>query len=375
MNKLVSTKQFVILVFILTMALKLFMFPTLILKIAGHDGYITIAICLLIEFVVLLMVLYIFKLFPDMTFYEIMEESVGKILAKILIFGFALYQLIKICLTVNEIKLFFTISATVNISWPISVIPLVALLAFVSLKTIRSIGRFSEFICPYIFLSMVLLMLLFIGNIDFENLLPFLDVSAKKLFTGVFHFPIWYGDFALLFVFMGKVKQSKHFIAWSIVGFAVSSILVIFFSCILFASYTNIPELLDFGHNISNLSMFSASHTYGRFDLLIFSIWIMTVFIEAMVLFYMLTRNISYVFETENKPIISAVSAVVLYVFLVFVFRLDQELYTFSTGFMVYVTMFFEFAMPILILIFAIIKKIYSKQKKEEPRAEVNYET
>lgn len=371
MQKLINTKQFTILVFILTMALKLFMFPTLILKIAGHDGYLVIALALLIEFIILLMILYIFRLFPDLTFYEILEQTLGRITAKALVAVFAFYQIIKISLAINEIKLFFTISATVNISWPISVIPLVFLFAFCAVKTLRSIGRFSEFLCPYILISMIVLMVMFVGNIDFENLLPFLNISPKKFFTGIYHFPIWYADFSLLFIFMGKIKQSKFFVGWSLIGFAVSSLLVVFFSCILFSSYTNIPELLDFGHNISNLSLFSTSHTYGRFDLLIFTIWIITVFIEAILLFYMVTRNIAYIFEKENYPIISAVAAVILYIVSVFVFKSDQVLYTFATGIMVYFTMFFEFVLPVFVLLSASIKKLWEKRKqKEEMKAE-----
>lgn len=365
MQKLVNTKQFVILIFILTMALKLFMFPTLVLKIAGHNGYLVIAMTLLMEFVILLMILYIFKLFPDMTFYEILEQSIGRVIAKIIISVFCLYQIIKICLAVNEIKLFFTISATVNISWPISVIPLVFLFAYCALKTIRSIGRFSEFLCPYILISMILLMVMFVGNIDFENLLPFMNIGADKFFKGIYHFPIWYADFSILFIFMGKIKQSKFFVGASLISFTISAFLVIFFSCILFSSYNNIPELLDFGHNISNLSLFSTSHTYGRFDLLIFTIWIITVFIEAMLLFYMVTRNIGYIFESEKYPLISAVAAVILYIITVFVFKSDQVLYTFATGFMVYVTLFFEFFMPVFVLIIALVKKFIIKGKNE----------
>ena len=93
-------------------------------------------------------------------------------------------------------------------------------------------------------------------------------------------------------------------------------------------------------------------------------------------LFYMLTRNVAYIFETNKMPIVSSVMAVIVYIVMVFIFRYDQILYTFSTGVMIYFTMFFEFALPAIVLIIAIIKKIiYNIQQKKQQNTEIKNET
>lgn len=371
MEKQVTSRQFVLIVFMIGMAVKMFMVPALILQVSGRDSYIPLSFYLIVEIFCLFCILFAMKKNPNKTFYEYMTDGFGKIFAKILVGFFAVYLIFKLTLIISETKIFFTVSVFENISWPIYVIPLLGLLGMIALKSLRGIGRVVEIFTPYIFISLLVLGILIVTNIDFSNLLPIMEDSGKGVLESITKFSVWFGDFSILVIFMGNVKAGKHLMGISILWGIISCLVVLIFSTILFATYGNISNLLDYGHNISSMTQYSiGSQSYGRFDIIIFSVWIISVFINMAIVFYTITRHITFIIGKKNKLWITAATIIIIYIMSIFVFPNENVLYNFAMKQMRIGAGITQFLMPISLALIAIFKKKKKEDIKEEEQNE-----
>lgn len=364
-DKQVSGKQFVILIFVIGIAMKMFMLPAIILRTSGRDSWIAMAGYLAVEMLTLTALMIIIKKCPDMTIYDLMESAFGKIISRIVIGILAVYLILKLTLVISEVKVFFTVSVFENLAWPAYVVPVLALLFAIGLKTLRGIGRMAEIFTPYILLSMVILAVLILPNVEFGRILPILENGPRGVLESLTRYPFWFGDFSIMLIFIGNVKKSKHLMTFSLISGGISAIAVLFFSVVLFSSYGEIPMLLDYGHNISNMTQYTVSSlSYGRFDIIIFTVWVIAVFIEMAVLFYSVTRHMVFVTTYKNNYVHSLILAAVCYAMIVFVFPNENLLYTFITQRMPIVVAVFQVLMPLTVLIVALVKGRKKKPKE-----------
>lgn len=372
--KQITTKQFSVIAFMVIMALKMFMLPTLMIKTGGRDSWISMIIFILIEFAILFFILFSAKLCPDASFYDLLNKVGGKVGAKIILAIMSLYLLLKMCLIVGELKVFFTVSVFDGLNWEICLIPLMAFLVYLANSSLRGIGRLAEIFMPFIVLSMLALLLLVLGNTNFDGLLPMLAESAEPVLENVSLFPMWFGDLSVMAVFLGEIKQSKRFVVWGFVSAAAGAAVVLFFTAVLFATYGNIPDLLDYGHNISNMLLYSSkSFTYGRFDIPVFCVWITTVFIQLGLVFGATTRHVSQIFAVKQRKWVALGLAVILYAVSVFIFKNEHELYYICTEYPRFAAIFVEFLVPVLIFIAACVTHFGKKEKTLEAQIENNY--
>lgn len=76
--KQVSTRQFVVVQFLVALAVKMFMLPALMLRVVGKDSYIVMLAWIAFEFVDLTFVVLLARRNPDKTMYEILTDAFGK---------------------------------------------------------------------------------------------------------------------------------------------------------------------------------------------------------------------------------------------------------------------------------------------------------
>lgn len=368
MNKQLSSTQFAILVFICGMAIKMFMLPALMLKVSGRDSIVVMAFYLVIELINVLFLVYTLCRNPDKTFYEIVESGIGKVGAIITVIYFTLFLLLKILLMIGEVKVFFSSSVYERISWDIMIIPLLVLCVGFASKPLTSLGRSSEIFAPLIVLSTVILSLLLSANVPISNLLPLFSNGLKSSVEGALTFPVWFGDVSLLLVCLGNVKVSKHTVLKTVLMRLLSVVFVLVFSVIMFSTYADITDLIDYGHNVSSMTQYSlGSHDYGRFDYIIYCFWMLAVLVKIMLNFYAMSQNVRYVSGKTTRFIIPIIIAAVVYVLTVFVLKNENAMYSVSTSVLRFVFMPAEFLLPFFTFILAVIKfrKAEHQEKKE----------
>lgn len=357
MTKQISTKQFVALLFLMAIAMKMFLLPALMLRVVGKDSYLVMLAYIVVESLSLVCLLITAMRNPDKTLFDILSDAFGRIISRVIVTLFALFCFLRCVLMISELKMFFTTTMYEQMNWVIMTIPLMVLLFAFSVRTLRSIGRTSELLLPIILVSTLLLSTLLLGDMNLSALLPVLENGLKPVVKGIVTFPMWYGDTAVLLLVLGNVKISKGFVAWSFVGKAVASVLTLLFSSTLFATYANISTLIDYGNNVSNMTQFSlGSQDYGRFDLLFYCVWLFSVFISLALVFRALTRSVEFVIAKKRHTIVSAVCVIVLYIVSAFVLRNENTVYNVMTTWIKYLAYPVAALLPFVVLLAALIK-------------------
>ncbi len=369
MRSQISTTQFAVFAFISGMAIKMFMLPALMLKVSKRDSIVVMAIYLIIELVNVLFIVLTLKRNPDKTFYEILSSALGKITAKIVVVYFTMFLLLKLLLMLSEVKVFFSVSVYDRISWGVMIIPLIAICVGFATKSITVLGRVAELFSPLIIISTVLLSLLLTSNVPISNIFPLFSNGVDGIAEGVLTFPVWFGDVSLLLVCLGRVKLSKRVVLKTMLMRFLSVIFVLVFSLIMFATYADITDLIDYGHNVSSMTQYSlGSHDYGRFDYIIYCIWMLSVVIKIMLNFFTLSQNIRYVTGKKSQYVVPIIVALVVYTLTTFVLKNENAMYQVCTSVLRFVFIPTEFLLPFATYIFVLIK--YNKAENKENKGE-----
>ncbi len=374
--KQVSTRQFVVVQFLVALAVKMFMLPALMLRVVGKDSYIVMLAWIAFEFVDLTFVVLLARRNPDKTMYEILTDAFGKVVSRVIVALFTLFVCAKGLLVLGELKTFFIITMYADINWVVMLIPLMALLCAFGIRSLRSIGRTAELITPVIVVSTLVLSGLLLGDIEFANLLPVMENGFAPIKKGMLTFPMWFGDVSFLLMFLGNIKINRGFIWKSYLSKLVATALVMLFSVTLFSTYANVSTLIDYGNNVSNMTQLSmGAQDNGRFDLMFYCIWLFTVFLKLALIFYFFTRNLGFIVGTRNNYLTSPICAAVWYAVSAFVLRNENVSYLFFTSAVKYALCPVAFVMPMLLYITALLKyrpnypeTLMKKEKKPDGR-------
>lgn len=374
--KQVSTRQFVVVQFLVALAVKMFMLPALMLRVVGKDSYIVMLAWIAFEFVDLTFVVLLARRNPDKTMYEILTDAFGKVVSRVIVALFTLFVCAKGLLVLGELKTFFVVTMYADINWVVMLIPLMALLCAFGIRSLRSIGRTAELITPVIVVSTLVLSGLLLGDIEFANLLPVMENGFAPIKKGMLTFPMWFGDVSFLLMFLGNIKINRGFIWKSYLSKLVATALVMLFSVTLFSTYANVSTLIDYGNNVSNMTQLSmGAQDNGRFDLMFYCIWLFTVFLKLALIFYFFTRNLGFIVGTRNNYLTSPICAAVWYAVSAFVLRNENVSYLFFTSAVKYALCPVAFVMPMLLYITALLKyrpnypeTLMKKEKKPDGR-------
>ena len=374
--KQVSTRQFVVVQFLVALAVKMFMLPALMLRVVGKDSYIVMLAWIAFEFVDLTFVVLLARRNPDKTMYEILTDAFGKVVSRVIVALFTLFVCAKGLLVLGELKTFFIITMYADINWVVMLIPLMALLCAFGIRSLRSIGRTAELITPVIVVSTLVLSGLLLGDIEFANLLPVMENGFAPIKKGMLTFPMWFGDVSFLLMFLGNIKINRGFIWKSYLSKLVATALVMLFSVTLFSTYANVSTLIDYGNNVSNMTQLSmGAQDNGRFDLMFYCIWLFTVFLKLALIFYFFTPNLGIIVGTRNNYLMSPICAAVWYAVSAFVLRNENVSYLFFTSAVKYALCPVAFVMPMLLYITALLKyrpnypeTLMKKEKKPDGR-------
>ena len=369
-EKSISTKQFVLLVFLLSIAVKTFLMPALVLRTVGRDGIFTIAVFIAVEFINLVFIIALCRLNPDKTFFEIIEQTLGKIVAKIVFCLLFVFSFSKTLVIIGEIKVFFVAVMYRDINWAIMVLPLVALVLFMAKKSIRTLGRTAELITPAVLFSTLILGSLLLPEFDLGGLFPLLPNGASEVVKGINLFPIWFGDTTTLLLFVGKIKINKGFALGTIIAKIVATTLTAFFCIVLFSAYGNVSELVDYGNNVSNLTQLSlGSQDYGRFDLLFYCVWLLSVLIKLSATFILSVKCAHSTIKIGGKDKKALILAIALYFLVAIVFNNEETTFLYATSVVRYLFYAPIYLFPLLTLVCALVKSKTIKVKNNERKA------
>ncbi len=357
-TKQATALQFIAVVFILGLATKMFLQPIYLIRSAGRDAYIALAIDGGVELVTLALTLVAMRLSPDTDFFALIKSVFGKIGSRIVIGVIGLFMLFKLNVSTAEILTFYDDSVFADFDAHVMIIVLLVFLAAVGLHTLRALSRLNEILTPVILICLVVLITIsLVTGFDFANILPVMRAPAEFK-SALVSYSTWLGDFAPLALFIGRTKIKKRGLVGAGIAGGVASAIAVFFCVALCAAFGNVRYLADSGTNLSSILQYSIGNVYGRVDLFSTVLWSLSAFIEVALFFYCAVRCIEFCVGKNAHFITSLVLCFATF-FLQFFVMSDPTLFSLVTTSLATNIVSFSFSLiiPTLALICAFVQR------------------
>lgn len=332
-------------------ATKLAIFPSFLSKYAGGDLWLSALIGFAVDFTVLLLAIYLTKRHQDKTLYEIVKDSGGEWMAKILFTLYALFFFCKSALPAIEQKVYIEKTLYEVMPRPFISYPLFIVSFYACLKSLKIFGRVADITVGITVVAIIIALFLSIPSGDYTNLLPVFQKPAYNVFNGAFRSILWHSEGAYMLLFIGKFRKEKHYAKKIIFSYVGAAVVVVLFVSVFYAIYGPVSPSQTFA--LPAATIFSVNSTNaGRMDFVaIFLLLVSQVFAIILPL-YFCTDCIKQVFDLKS-PLIPAIAVnAVIALFSLFFGNKLQSVLHFSTEYLSYFLLFVSVGVTILLTIF-----------------------
>lgn len=321
-------KQLFAIMFIDIMGTGLIGLPSLMVRQAGQDGWISLLVAGVISLVTLNAILFFMKQYPDMTIVEISEKILGKYLGKIpgiILFIFFMFFAATAVRTLLDL-----VSTSLLPTTPIHILAIMLLfLFFYGIRNgMKVVGRFSELMIMFV---LPIFVLFFVPPILHRNILYILPVGgaglgsiAKASLPGLYAFT----GFECLFLLYPYVRQNaahKDIVKSANACLLLSILLktvVVMGSILVFGA----PELKHFVYALVEYFKVLTFPIVERVEFLLVYFWIFMFFGASLVLLYLATLTLEKtVKKIEGYKNTSFFLAIIIY----FIFLYPKNIATF----------------------------------------------
>lgn len=277
MKRLVTTRQLSLILIISLITLKGLLLPPIMAKDLGRDSYIFAFVPLILDFLVLLGFLFIMNKYPGQSFFQILQQLFGIVIAKVIMFFFFCFFFIKSCIIFQANFVYLNENLYTTFNWLIFAVPILFTAVACAMRGVTAFARLVEFFFPVIIVGVFTSVGAGVLSADFSNLLPFMEFGLSKL-PKVFSYALWFGDYLIMIVFFGNVKTTQKFnlrIILSIAGGIVG--VVAFFA--IFYSIHNYSAICHTNAISDMLQTMPLSSDVGSFDWILIILWDISLFL------------------------------------------------------------------------------------------------
>lgn len=321
MKKILTKRQALYIFMICFVASKAQRLPSLISSNMGRNGWLVILIMGIVDALLLSIMLWTNKINNGRNLYDLCTHAGGKFYAKFILVFLGLYFLMNAILPYEAVHDVFSNVLFDYLSWELYSFFLVFAIAFLACFGLTTIGRVSELLIWAIGVGFITLLTLGAITTNFSRVLPVYDINIPMLISTCFNFSMWFGDFIILYIFMGNIKEDDGKINfWFIVALIVCDLLLTFGYVIFFGLYDTLsPEQTNFISSISQFSLLSLD--IGRVDWFFVLLFEISTFISSAVYIYSAGRCFCDVFGIKKEKIICIVLTLIVYLLDVSVFK------------------------------------------------------
>lgn len=374
-----TKRQALFLMTICLLASKVQRLPSLVASANGRHGYLVFLLLGGIDILMLLVCLLFNKLAGKQTTYLVLQKTSGAFFTKLIYILFAVYFFFNCILPYEAVHDLFANILFDHLSWPLYSLILVGSVLFVSSRGLKNIGRLSEVFFYLIIGSLLFLLIMGACTTDFHRIMPIYDIQGKVLLETCFNYNIWFGDFLIIYMFVGKTKQSDGKMGWPFIVVYIGLILLITFTYMVFYGlYENLAS--DQNSLISSISQFALlGLDIGRVDWFLVLFFQISTILSSSCYLYLAGYCLFEVFSShkasqvskeekehkEAKKLLIILSVLVLAIYLldVYLFKSNHEGVAIMANITKYFGVFMVILLPIILLIIGI---VYSKKRKKQ---------
>ena len=234
MTKELSTRQACLIIFVAILSTKLLSLNSIISFDMSNNAWFVFFISFVIDFLYSIIFISLIKKI-NMPVFDYIKKKFGHVVSIIFSVLIAIMFLIKTTEIMVDIYLFFVQLIYVEINRTVFVICFILILLYYSSRHLQCIGRSIELVLYLILFSLVLSVIISLKQINFENLLPFLNINVARTYKNVLMHNVWFGDFWFLFFMIGNIKIEKNTNKKLIVTYLISIATILIF-VIIFTS-------------------------------------------------------------------------------------------------------------------------------------------
>ncbi len=280
MKKVIDSKGIIAVLLLNFTALKMMFLPSLCCAELEKNGFISVIFMMLLEVGVVAILLWLAKK-SGKSFFETLEELLGKVLAKIIIAIYLIYFLINTFGIIQSFYQFLTENLYASLPWLEFILPLFIMLFLVCSTSLQSLTRLVQCFIPFLVICIFISLFLGALNCDYSNILPFFEKGYRNG-VKIFDFSYWFGDAIILVLFFGKIdkNQKSSPIIWSTV---VASVVVAFFFLVFYCIYES-NALNNKEAIVDILKVLPQNSDIGSIT------WVITILWEVMLLLYICTQ-------------------------------------------------------------------------------------
>lgn len=190
---------------------KLIVLPNVLASSAKNDLLFPILAQYLLQAAIIFCVLLLAK--RGMNFYELLANTFGKVVAKILVTIFSLFLFYAALLPVLEQKIFIQNIFYDTLPSLIAFAPFFVFAAYLMSKPLASYGRTWDVLAPLAIVGLAGVLILSVGSADYSALLPVGATGIQGFLSGGMSSFAWFFDGAILLALLGKFEYEKG-MAW-----------------------------------------------------------------------------------------------------------------------------------------------------------------
>lgn len=349
--KALTKRQAIILFALLTIALKLQRLPAIISTDFGRDAYIALACLFVVDFLILLLVLGVYKKLGDNTIFEYIKQNYGHTTLVIFCTLTIVFFLFKALLSFKQLHEFFANTLFNRLPWNVFSILFIALLILMVGNGLRNIGRSGEFYLYIMVFSLLSIVLLgvFIG--DYQRLLPILDIDIAQKAPKLIKYVGWFMDPVVLLFLAGNVKEDKIKTKSYIYTHLICSAFIIFGMATFYAINEYMVEFQSNG--LTSMTEFTLIRLgVGRPDwFLVLFVNIANIIVTAF-LVWVITQSLVKVFNKKVSYAYSSVVLLIIYLIDEFVYKNLETTVVITTKYASIFMLIYAVLIPVCLLIF-----------------------
>lgn len=309
----ITTRQLCLIIFINIFAVKALSLPSILFKEAGSDGIFVVALAILLELVIWYLLIKAFTYFSNTDFASMIRGFLGEVGVKIISIVILLLYLAKLLLFFKGTLSFVFDTLTNEVDWQMIVIPALLVGCFVACRGGRTIGRTVEVLFPFVFFGLLIALAFSCIDLPIDGLLPLFTHEAGDIFSALVKTNLYYGNYILIFMFLGKVKIDKDFDKKIVKWLAISFVFLMTFLFIFFSTYNELGGMHQYA--IADIAEFSLRvGSLAKFDWYIAVLMLLIIVLQISMYVYVVFDNLKNVFKKSNQNILYFISAIVLIV-------------------------------------------------------------
>ena len=319
MDKELTGRQAIILLAISACATKLFILPSNLTAVAKQDGIYMLLVFLLVEFLLFVVLVQISYINKDKTLYELLAETVGNCVAKLVFLVLFVFFTCKLCINIVETYTFFLGTLYDELSPFLYFLPIALLIFYMTNVGLRAIGRSAEMLWVFVFIGIATIMVTALPSVDFGFMLPIFENGTASAQLAISKNVMWFGDFYVYLFFFGKIDFRKNFVRKITVVVGLTVLAIVFF---LVAFYCAFPYTASMRHYaISDITQQSTRVSQiGKIDWLIVVVWTFASIIQTIIFAYCAVDSLKKVVKFKSRYVANLVFLLILGVVL-FVLR------------------------------------------------------